>query len=104
MAVTIDGFRSYLGPDADDTADLNIYLSAAKSKARGAGIPDYKHNANYDMFIYALAGMYYDNRGLAFSGSYQATAEANSRKLINSFVLELRHAGEDPAEEEASST
>ena len=49
----------------------------------------------------ALAAMYYENRGMAFSGSYQATAEENAKKLINSFVLELRHASEDDAEEGA---
>jgi len=39
--------------------------------------------------------MYYDNRGMAFSGSYQATAEETAQKMINSFVLSLRHAEED---------
>ena len=39
--------------------------------------------------------MYYDNRGMAFGGSYQATAEENARKMINGHVLELRYASED---------
>lgn len=103
MAVTMDDFRDYLGPAADDSSNLSLYLDAAISKARAAGIPEYKYNAQYDMFILALASMYYDNRGMAFSGSYQATAEANARKLINSFVLELRNAGEDLTEEGGSS-
>ena len=42
-----------------------------------------------------LGAMYYDNRGMAFSGSYQATAEETAQKMINSFVLSLRHAEED---------
>ena len=102
--VTQEGFRSYLGPAADDTSDLSMYLSAAKSKVRAAGVPDYKNNAQYDLFVYALAAMYYDNRGMAFSGAYQATAEDNARKLINSFVLELRDADEDMNQEGGSST
>lgn len=103
MAVTLEGFREYLGPAADDASNLSVWLNAAKSKARANDIPDYKNNAHYDLFIYALAAMYFDNRGMAFSGSYQATAEANARKLINSFVLELRDAGEDLTEEGGSS-
>lgn len=103
MAATIEGFREYLGPAADDTTDLNSYLAAARSKARTAGIKDFQRNAQYDGFIYALAAMLYDNRGMTFSGSYQATAEGNARALINSYVLELRYATEDPEAEEVSS-
>lgn len=71
------------------------HLAAAKSKARTAGIPAFKNNAQYDSFIKDLAAMYYDNRGMAFGGSYQATAEENARKMINGHVLELRYASED---------
>lgn len=99
MAATQIGLCDYLGLPADNADSLSLYLDAAKSKARTAGIPDFQHNAQYDLMLYALAAMYYDNRGMAFSGSYQATAEANARKLINSFVLELRHAEEDPVDE-----
>lgn len=97
MAVTAAGFLDYLGENVDLNAeDLIPFLAAAKSKARTAGIKDFKNNAQYDGFIYALAGMLYDNRDMAFSGAYQATAEANARALINSYVLELRYATEDP--------
>lgn len=95
MAVTVDNLADYVGSPPDNAEDLAIHLRAAKSKARAAGIPDYEHNAQYDEFILALAAMYYENRGMAFSGSYQATAEENARKMINSYVLELRYAGED---------
>ena len=101
--VTVEDFRSYLGPNADDDTDLTPFLAAAKSKARTAGIKDFQHNAQYDGFILALAAMLYDNRGLTYSGSYQATAEGNARALINSYVLELRYATEDPVEEGGSS-
>lgn len=95
MAVTTETLAEYLRLPPDNAEDLRPYIAAAKSKARSAGIPDYQYNASYDLFLHALAAMYYDNRGLAFSGSYQATAEANATKLVNSFVLALRHAGED---------
>lgn len=99
MAVTSSDLVQYLNNPPDNEEDLTKYIMAAKSKARAAGIPDYKHNAQYDQFILALAAMYYENRGMTFSGSYQATAEANARKLVNSYVLELRYAGEDPEDE-----
>lgn len=95
MAVTPEDLAGYLRLPPDSTENLEIFLNAARAKARSAGIPDFSHNAQYDMFILNLAAMEYENRGLAFSGSYQATAEENARKLINSFVLELRYATED---------
>lgn len=97
MAVTTQSLAEYLRLPPDSTENLETYLAAARSKARSADIPDFANNAHYDMFLHALAAMYYENRGMTFSGSYQATAEENARKLINSFVLELRYAEEDPS-------
>lgn len=99
MAVTEKALRDYLRMPPDSTEDVSGYLAAAQSKARQAGIPSFKRNAQYDLFLLMLAAMYYDNRGMAFSGTYQATAEENARKLTNSFVLELRYAKEDPEDE-----
>ena len=99
MAVTVERFRSYLNLPPDSTEDLSLYITAAKDKARAAGIPDYTDNAQHDLFIYALAAMYYDNRGFAFTGSYQAAAEENARRLFNSFVLELRHGRKQEADD-----
>lgn len=87
--VDVNALKSYLRLPADSAEKLDIYLDAAKAKAEAAGVPE-QDNALYDLFILSLATMYYENRGMAFSGSYQATAEENARKLINSFVLELR--------------
>lgn len=98
MAITSADLAGYLRLPPDDAGELDIYIAAAKDKARTAGIPDFKNNSQYDLFILSLSAMYYDNRGMAFSGSYQATAEENARKLINSFVLELRYAEDGPAE------
>ena len=95
MAVTEAELREYLRLPPDSAENVSGYIAAAQSKARSAGIPDFQCNAQYDLFILSLAAMYYENRGMAFSGTYQATAEENARKLINSFVLELRYAEED---------
>ena len=98
MAVTATELKEYLRLPPDGTEDLGPYLAAAKAKATEAGVPAFENNAMYDLFIMPLAAMYYENRGMSFSGSYQATAEENARRLINSFVLELRYAedGEAP--------
>lgn len=99
MAATIDGFRDYLNPAPDvNDSQLEGWISAAKSEARTAGVPAFEHNAQYDLFIYALAAWYYDNRGMQVSGTYQATSLQTKQKIMDSFVLALRHATEDPEE------
>lgn len=98
MSVTTSNLKEYLRIAPDSTENLEPYLAAAKAKAKTAGIPDFENNAMYDLFIMALASLYYENRGMSFSGSYQATAEENARKLINSFVLELRFAEDGVSE------
>ena len=75
------------------TINVDKYLAAAKSKAISAGVPVFENNAQYDLFITALAAMYYDNRGMAFDG--QDKGEQAARNIINSFVNELRYAKED---------
>lgn len=78
------------------TESVDVYLQAAKSKARTAGIPVFESNAQYDLFILALAAMYYDNRGMVFQNPADA---ANAQRMIDSFVLELRYAAEDGEED-----
>lgn len=92
MAVTVESLKAYLRLPSDSAEDVSLYLNAAVAKAAAAGVPAFENNALYDLFICSLAALYYDNRAMSFSGSYQATAEATATKLINSFVLELRHA------------
>lgn len=91
-----EGFRKYLRLPEDTDENLDLYLNAAASKARAAGIPDYKRNAQYDLFLYAVAAVYYDCRGTDLSA-----VDSNVQRMINSFVLELRRAGEDPGETES---
>ena len=76
----------------NDDIPVDVYINAAKSKARVAGIPAFENNAQYDLFIMALAAMYYDNRGMTFQNPADA---ANAERMINSFVLELRYGDED---------
>ena len=99
MAVTTKDLAEYLNSPPDNEECLERYLAMAKSKARAAGIPDYKHNACYDGFLLALAAMYYDNRGMRYAGSYQDSAGRTANRMVNAYVLELRNAGEDPTEE-----
>lgn len=77
------------------TFNVDRYLLAAKSKATTAGIPEFVNNAQYDLFILALASMYYENRGMAFEGQRTDYSEEAARKIVNSFVNELRYAKED---------
>lgn len=93
MAVTTENLKDYLRLPSDNAEDLTGYLAAAQSKARTAGIPAFQHNEQYDMFIKALAGMYYDNRCMSFD---DPALKAAAERMTNSFVLELRYAEEDP--------
>jgi uncharacterized Zn finger protein len=97
MAVTVSDLREYLRLPSDTSEDLTAYLEAARSEVRVAGVPDYQSNAMYDMFLLMVAAERYENRSMAFSGAYQASAEETSRRMKNAFVLALRYAGEDPA-------
>lgn len=100
MAVSVAGFKDYLNPPEDVTDEqLEKWLAAAKSEARTAGVNEFKRNAQYDLFIYALGAWYFDNRGMQVSGTYQATSLETKQKIENTFVLALRHATEDPTEE-----
>lgn len=90
MAPSAEGLWEHLKRPEEKPDDLSIYLKAALSKARAAGIPNYQRNSLYDFFIYTLAGMYYDARAVDLGGK--------ERDVVNSFVLELRYAGEDDDE------
>lgn len=96
MAVTLENLRDFLELPEDGREDrtLSLCLAAAKSKARAAGIRDFANNAQYDLFLCALAAMYHDQRGMG-----QMALEEDVQRLINSFVLELRYAEDGNGEE-----
>lgn len=98
MSVTNKSLHEYLGNPPDSSEDISMYINAAKAKATAAGVPEFKNNAHYDMFIHELAAHFYENRGLSVSGSYQATAEETTRRITNAYVLELRYAKDGDAE------
>jgi hypothetical protein len=92
MAATVHDLHEYLRQPADTPESLAPYLAAAKAKAQAAGVPDYQANAQYDLFLLALAATYYTERGMAPSGQGQEQA---AQRMVNSFVLELRHPPKD---------
>ena len=98
MAVDSKSLHEYMRNPPDCSEDLSMYINAAKARAKAAGVPEFKNNALYDMFIHELATHFYENRGLSVSGTYQATAEQTARNITNSYVLQLRYAedGEAP--------
>jgi len=91
--ITAADLAKYLHAPEDE---VRPYLVAARSRLRRSGVPEYRNNAEYDLFVQALAGMYYDNRGLGTP----LVDEQAAKRMIDSFVLGLRHAGEDPEEPE----
>ena len=100
-AVTLSEYGITVGDEETEVTveyemeNVDRYLSAAQSKVRAAGVPTLTNNAQYDLLILALAAMYYDNRGMVYSNTYQGATEENARRMINSFVLELRHGDND---------
>lgn len=88
----VDTLAKYLGlmPD-EDTTIAKLALDAAKAKAAAAGVSERENDPYYDLFIYSLAGAWYDYRNVSSPGlATQAGAEAMQR-LVNQFVLELRY-------------
>ena len=87
MAVTAEDLALFIGLPPDNAENVQRYLDAARSKARGAGIRDFSNNAHYDMFLLNLGAMYYDNRGMAFSGSsgYRRGNRTENDKFIRAF-------------------
>lgn len=82
MAVTFEGFSAYarLGDPqlVDDSERLTaeLCLRAAMDHARGTGIPadklDEEDNAKFELYIYAMASHWFDNR--AFNSSISINA------------------------------
>jgi hypothetical protein len=97
MSITESEFKTdYLRLPADSTANVSVFLAAAQSKARTAGIPVFQNNAQYDLFVYSLAAMLYENRGATVQ---DPATSGYIQRFIDSTILELRYAEEDPAED-----
>jgi hypothetical protein len=67
----VKGFREYARLDEDDPA-AKLCFKAAVGYAEAAGIPPLSGNTLYDLFVYAVALHFFDNRG--FSPGTQVNA------------------------------
>jgi len=72
-------------PDQDD-GTARLCLAAAQDSARAAGVIERTDNAQYRLFICALASYWFENRGLMTIGA----PSTETQHMINSFVLQLR--------------
>lgn len=94
--INLKGFMSYarIPPDSDPEENeiASLCLYAAVDHAKSAGIPteklDATGSAKYELYIYALALHYFDNRG--FSSSTQAyAADEYTKRMMRQMRREL---------------
>ena len=91
----IETLRKYLNlmPD-EDAAVAQFAMDAAIAKARASGVKDLsgtEYAPFYDMFIYALAGAWFDNRNTSTPGAATMGGQEAMQSVVNQFVLELRY-------------
>lgn len=84
-------FKHYarLLPDDSDPV-ASVCFSAAIQSARDAGIPDFLNtigDAKYNLYIYALALYWYENRGFMPIGAQNE----ETRKIMNQMRIELKY-------------
>lgn len=102
MAVTMTGFCAYARldePALKETGEAeiaNLCLRAAVDHARGVNIPvdllNAKDNAKYELYIYALANHYFDNRAfLSLTQSF--AADEYTKRVMNAMRIELESEG-----------
>lgn len=95
MAATLSEFMAYLGVDADDKDPMiKLCLDAAIADAKRSGIPAKLFNTyapDLDLYIYSLAALEYDNRGLTYAATNASQAAIERRR--NAMFLSLRYGG-----------
>ena len=100
--VSLKGFLDYgrIFPDAaeedGESAVAELCLRAARDHARESGIPvdllEERDNAKYELYIYALALHYFDNRG--FLSTTQAyAADEYTKRMMTRMRKELESEG-----------
>lgn len=94
---TVRDFINYarLPPGEDDLTALLCYNAAVQSAA-DSGIPDIcntQNDAKYDLYIYALALYWYENRGFMPVGTQNAETRNMMRKMW--WELKYRRSGGD---------
>lgn len=100
--VSYEGFTAYARLDdavlaeGGEAMTAQLCLDAAISHARSAGIPtdklDGENNAKYELYIYAIALHYYDNRGFATSSS-SYSADEYTKRMMQAMRVELASEG-----------
>ena len=100
--VSFEGFAAYARLD-DAVLEVNseamtaqLCLDAAIAHAKSAGVPTDKlngeNNAKYELYIYAIALHYYDNRGFISPGNSYAGDEYTKR-MMQAMRVELAAEG-----------
>lgn len=88
--VNVDDLKNYLGIDYIDsmiTSNLERSLKTADAFLKGSVGEDYPiDDARAEELILAVAGEFYENRGMMLSGSVSNT----TRKMVDDLSLQLR--------------
>lgn len=102
MAVVLEGFYSYarISPSAQDedgeAFTAQLCLQAALDHAKSAGIPvdrlTEENNAKFELYIYALALHWFDNRGFQ-STSQSFAGDEYTKRLMTRMRVELAAEG-----------
>lgn len=88
----IAGFKNYARLPLDDPDDqaAEICFNAALQSSADAGIPEFLRLANdakYDLYIYALALYWYENRGFMPIGAHND----ETRRIMSQMRIELKY-------------
>lgn len=100
--LSFEDFRAYAridDPSFDESGEAAAALlcyNAAIASAKGYGIPverlEQEDNAKLELFIYALAGHFYDNRN--FTSSTQSyTGDQYTQRMMTRMQIELESEG-----------
>lgn len=83
---TIEGFRAYARLDEEDPV-AQACFRAAIAYGEAAGVAERRDNELYDLYVYAAALHFFDNRG--FSPGYQTHA-ASQNALVDAWLTKLK--------------
>lgn len=83
---SIEGFRAYARLD-DDEPIADACYAAAIGYGEAAGIPEMSDEPLYDMFVYAVALHFYDNRGFSPAMNINANAQND---FVDRWITKLK--------------
>lgn len=98
---TLENFKQYARLPSDDSFDktAEVCFNAAEQSAIDAGIPEFlklDNDAKYNLYVYALALYWYENRGFMPIG----TQNEETRKIMNQMRFELKYRREKQGADE----